>query len=733
MNNQPVLPRASSRIGQPRKPSVIEAKKIFQNVRTEVSGGPRVSTATASIEQLKDNRGFWERLGGIFVQEETSQQLSNNYVAVKNKFDADYKGVGVEMPKEIIQKFQVGDSLAGSPAFLDDDEVKQLKNLALIAEQKIKFDEELAQKPMIKIEGHLKDAFQGQEPSESVLLNYADSLKKLLLKEKCVPELVVSDLDPRKFVFIFQGTQKNEPPQRVEVNVKTLDDLDFLQKCLEKCAQEAWEAKGVQAEEQASVSIIGKDPFGIEIKDAVAKRQLLEELNKFGVDQRTRWDKFYGFFGGETQHVKQLKLENQTLLLKLNTIFDKTVKGQSFNNAVVNKLPQSLWAKLGSGEQLTENEVKQLQSYTFRAMKEQRFEDDLKRGVPSEITGNLKAEFNGKTPNKVIFDRYLQKLKAELIRGGYPGLVTSDVDPRKFLFFKEGKLITITIKSVKDLDNLEAELKVCRDKALEYAPKVEAIEKVVEGLEKKVEALNSEHKQEIVALARENQKVVAILDEKVAELDKKLGKANDTVNQQEALIRNLQAQLAQQATKLEEEVKNREHLKLENRHLQQDVQDDDRDYKELLETYDVQTKLLDEFTKDNQGLKEELETLKQLGGNIEHQKGIIKDLQAEAQKNAAILEAKTRQSEEMAARVVAQEEKLNEIERNEDAILQRVKDEALTILLLGGIIGATAPEKVKEAGFELNLNEEEEIEQLRVENEDLKRQIRELKVEQQKA
>lgn len=700
-----------------KEPEVINANKIFKDVTGSRVSSARASVASRSIEQLKDNRNIFEKaLGGYSIEEGT---LSEHREIVTDAFQ-EYTDAGIKMPGEIIKRLRIVGSNLKEPNFLNEQEVKELKNLVNLAEQKLQFDQELGKNPVLGIEGNLKDIFEGKVPSEKELLGYTDSLKKWLTREKCVPELVLSDRDPRKFIFIFQG-EKDNAPEWVEVNVKTLADLDQLQINLEKCGVEA-KTKRSETEKQTKISIIqGKDPFGI--KEGLVKKTVLEEFNQLSEDKRNGWDKFVGFFGRETKHVKQLKIDNQLAFTQLKIKFNIIVKGQSLKD-VVNTLPKDLRDKLNSGERLTNNEVKQLQARAFRAMQEERFEEDLRKKVPREIKGNLKAAFAGQTLDKPVFERYLSKLKESLIRGGYPGFVTSDVDPRKFLFFQEGQLKIVTVDSVDDLDSLEMALKACREKAVKwdsekvieslkskYEQKIEALQKENEQVvkwtnEKVIDSMKSEHGQEIGTLKKESETLVGMLDQNLVI-------ANNKVKEQEEIINKLMAELDKQTAILKKGNIEMAEVERKNVAQQQEIDKGKQAYEKLKNDYEKQMQLLGETKAEHMRVKEELTELQNLAGNVEYLKSVVENSKKELEVNA-------RKNDEMSVLLLDQAKNLQEMEKKEDELVEQAEANIVQLMFAGFKIGA---------GFEDREEIGGEVEQLRNEKETLQKEIREMEAQ----
>jgi len=112
---------------------------------------------------------------------------------------------------------------------------------------------------------------------------------------------------------------------------------------------------------------------------------------------------------------------------------------------------------------LTGEEVNHLKQLTYTMMKELEYEDDLRKQVPKKME-NLRLEFN----SAIDPQKYLRDLRGKIIEAGYPGLVISDVNPRVFVFFTDGKLLEIEINSEADIDDLQIALDACRHRAEIY-------------------------------------------------------------------------------------------------------------------------------------------------------------------------------------------------------------------------------------------------------------------------
>lgn len=720
------ISREMAKVGL-KETKAIDAREIFDDVINPKR--PINDKSRVAIEQLQDNRGILKKLGDYIVDKNVTEDSPDRFETVNTLFEQ-YKGVGIEVPIKIADKFQIEGPLAENP-FLNDEEVNELKNLVYIAEQKLKFDEELKEKPVMVIDGNLKDIFGNKEPSEKELLRYTDTLKKWLTKEKCVPDLVVSDPDPRKFIFIFQG--KGKTPELVEIEVKTSEDLDQLQKNLEKCGIEAKKMKQDVPGERSIIQ--GKDPFGV--REGHAKKVVLEGFNKLSEDQRSKWDKFCGFLGIETEHVKQLKVNNQLAFTQLKINFNKLVKGDQSLKDIVSQLPENVTAKLESGERLTEKEVKQLQTLASRAMQKQRFEEDLRNKVPREIRGKLRTAFQGKTLENSVFERYLSKLKDTLISGGYPAFITSDVDPRKFLFFLNGQLIAVKVNSVNDLDVLQDRLKDCRNEALEWEAK------------NVIERLKSENEKAMKAQEKVNQKIVGMLDEKVMdreernkELTAKLERRDEKIAEmerknaelQQEIDKSKQANLELNKNVKDQDEKNKENTaKLDqltkmletkdikiaevertNVEQQQKIDQSAQANQELKTDYEKQVRLLRENKNENEKLRQELTDLQAIAGNVAHQKEVLQDMQNELRDKEEALARNMKRGEELEIVFKNREKEFQEMEEKEDELLQRVDNATINLLFLGWRIGHQ--QQVEEGA-------EEAIERLRIEKETLQNEI----------
>lgn len=175
----------------------------------------------------------------------------------------------------------------------------------------------------------------------------------------------------------------------------------------------------------------------------------------------------------QTQLVDILKNEATRLLLI----------GQMMGAALPEEMKREYALNLGeeveidsllSKEELTAEEVGKLKTWTYTLMQELEYENSLRKKVPETI-GDLQGAFKEAVGGNKE-ERYLEGLKDRIKMEGYPDLITSDKDPRVFVFFVDGELLKITINSVDDIVALEEELEACRERAEAYK-RFEEVEK----------------------------------------------------------------------------------------------------------------------------------------------------------------------------------------------------------------------------------------------------------------
>lgn len=512
-------------IGSPRAGGItprtpIKAQALFADVQMGVSHERRTDGAQmwSTIDNLKDNRGFFEKwVMGPFIQDIAAENLSNKFIAVREEF-AKYKDVGIEIPKEILNKFvSHGEALLASPAYIDSAEAEQLKNLAYEGEQRLKFNEQLKERPGLRFDGILGDGLS-DNPSEENLTLYCDALKKTFEKKRCFPDAVTSDPDPRKFVFLVA---KGEPQVII---VKTKADLGKLQLALAACNDygELIRANSGKPELRRD-TLIAAEPTGTQA--GAEKRKIMVEFNNLEVDDRgffsRLWDNMWGAVGSETAGVKNLKLNNQTRFEKVirpgfnEFVAKNDLKNDDFDKAVLAKQPKAVQDKLKEGELLTSDEVKKLQADTHMAILRQRYLDELRDNpIPAKL--ELEEKFvNSKMPEKAIFEKYLHKLREELMRANYPTMITSDLNPHRFKFFIEGKYEEFSVHTLKDLRKLRERLDACVKEAKKeqealgrYEPGAQARVRADKGAVE-LTAEKTKHEEQLAAAAKEKSELIA--------------------------------------------------------------------------------------------------------------------------------------------------------------------------------------------------------------------------------
>lgn len=566
----------------PKPSAKIDAKEIFTNVTTEVSKGrERRTDASHWIDGLKDPRNIVVKyfMGGL-VETEDQERTANNYQQVKTQLDE----YGVSIPEEILESLR-------TKGYIDDNEAKELKKLAYNAEQAAKFKDQLDKCDNFEITGNLKDF--SENPTDKELLSYCTTLKTWITKSNAFPDAVTDSADPRVFKFFFEGKMDKVP-------VNTKDDLEDLQKKLKKCH----EGRIISPSEK-SHTLNALDPFGTKERaiERDERRKVLEQITKLGEDKREVWDKVYGFFGRKTEHLEELREENKQIFRNLKIRFNAAVTGSNFRNDVIKQMSPDVQKKIEDGERLTDEEVNQLQAHTLRAMQRQRYIDELKNVVPGAIEGNLKSEFDGKMPEKEVFEKYLHKLKEALIKSNYPGLITSHADVHKFIFFilPKGEYKEITVNSLKDLDELEGYIRQCVVYAENLIPDEQKPENVIpslrqevrnqreliEQLQKKNDRLEKESQERLETLeatAEHTKKAIASLgttEEKLAEMEKLVVTQSDRAESYKVQYDLDQVEIAD----LRKEVVR---VQTENTELQQKAQSSER-------RYTAQRKMLDEL------------------------------------------------------------------------------------------------------------------------------------------
>lgn len=550
-NIQPGSPRPAGISPKSR----IQAKKVFEDVNKGIAHERRTDNAKqwGVIDNLKDNRGFFHRMFGFLVTDVDNAQLYNDYKGVKTEFEK-YKDVGVTIPDDIASTFEYAEDkpVHGGFAYIDTDNAEKLKDLAYQGEQNLQFNEQLKNRPGAFIEGNLEDYFKRdgkvQEPNKKVLSSYCDSLKKIFEKNGYFPDSVTSNPEPNVFVFHFRG----EKPKVVTVN--SIKDLKELQQYLGECTILSANAQG----SDKPLKIIATDPFGI--KEGDAKRDIMAKLGQLNVDPRSTltrwWDNFVGLVT-KSANVQALEKANQDLIKTIESEFNKVVgkdtvvgdivlKNKSFDEAVLSKQPDEVKAKLKSGERLTADEVKQLQADTFRAMKYQRYLDDL-RSSPIPVKFELGDLVLTEMPDEIVFERYLHKLKEELIKGNYPPTITADPDVHKFIFFnRKGEYEEVIVESFEDLLQLQKRLDVCVADAQKERGKLN-LYFTPEQLERKLaaaEAMQKRQQAELEALKAEQEQLKAAATKVAEERDKAIAEREELAKKGGSTASELQSALA---------------------------------------------------------------------------------------------------------------------------------------------------------------------------------------------
>lgn len=487
MDTAPKSPRTG--LPRPVYTKKIEANTIFENVQTERKDSEeRRSDAKKHIIQLKDNRGLGYKLMGMLVQEEDAEKLNMAYGKVKNDFDK-YKEIDVEIPETIQGKFEHIDkdgkvTVYGSPAYISDKEAEELEEIAYDAERKLTFQKQLKERGGLDIKGNLIDGLK-KPITEDLLKTYCDGLKKYIQKMGLYPDLLTTDSDPQKFIFF-----RSKDSKPYVLTVKTQEDLQELENLLKEA--------NVESENQGKkgISFDTKDPF--KIKEGEAKRQILRELSQLSVDSRDWWDRMWGAIGIETDHVKETKASSVQLFKQIEASFNRVVGRQnleaneSYQDVVFSELSGAVQDKLQKGQPLNSVELRQVQEQTFLAMQRQRYIDDLRERVPADIVGSLSTKLKDAKIERGEFHQYLHKLKGELIRGGYPALITSDSDVRKFIFFNNGVHEEIIVEKKTDLDKLEDLLRACRKEAESYVPEEAKLENIVARQQEEIAKLKKQ-------------------------------------------------------------------------------------------------------------------------------------------------------------------------------------------------------------------------------------------------
>lgn len=721
MNN---IPRSRS-VSPTRK---IETKTVFQRVTTERTKEKGRVAAYSHIEGLKDNRGWFSKLFGFLVQTEEAEILNARYQRVKKDFEK-YKEVGIEIPQDIVNHFEreiekkkeaeEGGKkkvekeekeifVYGSPDYINDQEAKLLQKLVdrgerrlKFREQKAEFEKQLAERHGLRIEGDLKDFFADkklnhQEPNHQEILTYCNYLRQIMVSNNCFPDSVTSSVDPRRFEFFFGG----DKPEVIVVREEK--DLDKLQEMIERYNSEsgkAWSREqvvgaGLDFERK---NLNGADPFAREGK---AEKKAVERLNELNVDMRTFWDKFRMNVLGEktTAHVDSLLLENRQRLQDIKNEFYEAV-GSDFNY-VINKMPSAVQNKLDNGEPLTALEVKELQKYALEAMRYQQYKKDLIAQRPLKFEGPLALSLpEGSQFKRWEMERYLNELKLAIMKGGYPNLVTSNPEVNKFEFFNErGERKTITVSMednagfINSLRELNEQLNVCvklADKLNPHVGKAELGEKLDQRDEKLLEA--KEKRKELKGELAGMESVVAALknreqkdDQEIQKLKKEIEKGKEGRRQhmqtmEERRLENLRLQQEQEVL---QKVSNEAYVQLE------------KEYKDL-------DKLYEEKLGENDSLGKEVDDLS------------VKMTQVEAQN-------KVLQKELEQVKAINEELKL----AKEVEVQKREGLEAENKQLKKGL---------EEVGQELlDLKGNDESERLKEENQDLQKQVNQMKADYRK-
>lgn len=212
---------------------------------------------------------------------------------------------------------------------------------------------------------------------------------------------------------------------------------------------------------------------------AILDKKLTEAENAIG-DNLRKNQELENAITTRAQELKEIEVRQLELSEKLKKeIMPILILGQMMGAAMPEEMKGEYALNLGETEEInkllnkeefTLEEVNKLKTWVSTLMKELEYENQLRRTVPKAIE-NLQTEFVRLKPAEPAdVENYLKKLKTRLLQGNnpYPELVTSDKNPRIFVFFVDGELLKIEVNSADDIIDLEEELKACRERAEAY-------------------------------------------------------------------------------------------------------------------------------------------------------------------------------------------------------------------------------------------------------------------------
>lgn len=412
------------------------------------------STLKKNLEEFKDNRGFFDKLGSaarrMFGGNE--QEIKDN----KEKYDSlvsnltEY-GVNFNFPKAIKEKLKNGE-------YLTENEF-QLLNTALVnvtrlAPIKKAFTDQLKERNVSKIEGDITKEFPKDTPID---VHFLSALKRDLIKGG-FPDMVTANPDPRKFEF-FLGEFEPEV-----LEVKNREDLFKLKERLEECSKEALKSKPSETGKAARGEPIDITKNGI----------ITKTLNQL-LDTRSFWGRIFGDSANEAQ----VKLNYGALKGELAK---QGVLLENIKNPAIEKLEKS--------EPLSEAELSRFTSWIYFEINKAKFKTDSGKEIQF-IEQNLIDLFNYgefQQIGRTGFEQFLHGLKQDMIKRGYPDRMTYPAKPYEFGVPNDigDGFELFAVKEPRDLDTLQRKLDVFK-KFIESREK-----KTAEVIESKMEPIEEE-------------------------------------------------------------------------------------------------------------------------------------------------------------------------------------------------------------------------------------------------
>lgn len=176
-----------------------------------------------------------------------------------------------------------------------------------------------------------------------------------------------------------------------------------------------------------------------------------EVLGRVSKLESTNWERVCGFFGSAADSSKAKLRDLNSYLgefgMKPSRDLEKKILKGQLTGKDLSRLEEHVKAELVEVEQKAEH-----------------FAQDLKDKPVAKFTASLRENpiFKGKPDQSPVSEQFLQSFKTRIyVDGNISKSVVEDADPRKFRFYFDGKLETVVVNTVKDLDRLDILLQKC--------------------------------------------------------------------------------------------------------------------------------------------------------------------------------------------------------------------------------------------------------------------------------